>query len=104
MSHAYFKVHKESVAGMAEGCSCAEATELEEVRGKLLVLLEKVGSWVSCKERPGDGGNRNTPLWADGSPTWCVHPYTCLLHKTSYKRCPVPLNDQSSNSGAGACL
>lgn len=35
--------------------------ELAEVKGKLLVLLEKVGSWVSFQERPGGGGQGGTP-------------------------------------------
>lgn len=35
--------------------------ELAEVKGKLLVLLEKVGSWVSFQERPGGGVQGGTP-------------------------------------------
>lgn len=43
--------------------------ELAEVKGKLLVLLEKVGSWVSFQERPGggvQGGTLSTLVLEEG--------------------------------------
>lgn len=126
MTYAYIEVYK-TVAGVAGGCRETEAVESAEVKAKLLILLEKVRSWVSYQERPEDRvmssthstrctmGGRMYDLMGlsvvcssvaicSSQELVCVRECLCLLYKVYYKRHFMSLSDQSSNLGVCAHL